>query len=115
MSARLQNNPELLRGLLAKDAVVVVPTPLGGAAEHRGWRGIEAWLLNNPAKPGCFSGWAHAQTQDAVRSRQGTPEMTVVRWTGKVYKLGCWHDFVTDIAVDPKQLLIRRVDWIRDT
>mmetsp|Transcript_113408 Transcript_113408/g.315750 ORF Transcript_113408/g.315750 Transcript_113408/m.315750 type:complete len:447 (+) Transcript_113408:58-1398(+) len=113
MKARLQNNLDLLRGLFARDAVLAVPTSLGGAVEHRGWRGIEAYLLNNPVKPGCFSGWAHAHTQDDGRLHQDGRETTVVRWTGQVYKLGCWHHLAADIAVDPRQLLIRRVDVLR--
>uniref|UniRef100_A0A7S4PYN4 C2 domain-containing protein n=1 Tax=Alexandrium monilatum TaxID=311494 RepID=A0A7S4PYN4_9DINO len=112
IKARFDNNLDLIRGLFARDAVVVVPTPLGSTAEHRGWRGIEAYLLNNPAKPGCFSDWAHSRTQDK-RLRKGEPEIMVVRWTGKIYKLGFWHHVMADIAVDPKQLLIRRVSLER--
>lgn len=113
INARLDNNLDLIRGLFARDAVVAVPTALGSAAEHRGWRGIEAYLLNNPAKPGCHSDWAYHSTQDTGHSKRGGPDVTVVRWTGKVYRVGFWHQVTAAIAVDPRQLLIRRVDLAR--
>lgn len=105
MAARMCNDVGLLRKLLAGDAVVEVPRPLGGVATHRGWENIEAYLRQNPARSDCFKDWAHASTE--AESPDGASKAAVVRWVGSVYKFGCWHKVRSDFTIGADGLISR--------
>lgn len=110
IQARMQNDLGSLQKILSRDAVVAVPRPLGGSTQHRGWNEIEAYFKNNPAAPDSFREWTHASTEDEIDA-EGISKATAVRWVGKLYKYGLWHQVQCDFLVD-SMYLIRRVSIV---
>lgn len=111
VKARMENDLATLGRLIAHDAIVTLPKPMGGTARHCGWPNIEAHLKKNPSRPDRFRGWTHVHTTVAGPC-EGSSETTVVSWSGKVYKLGCWLQLRVDVVVDSR-LLIRQIDAAR--
>lgn len=105
--ARMQNDIFSLQQILARDAVITVPRPLGGSTQHSGWDEIEAYLKSNRASPNSFREWTHVSTEDST-GPDGASKATVVRWVGKLYKYGLWQQVHCDFLID-SGYLVRRV------